>query len=33
MSISELQQMLEEVLYKEDYIKAAQIRDEINSRK
>jgi protein-arginine kinase activator protein McsA len=25
--------MLEEVLYKEDYIKAAQIRDEINSRK
>jgi protein-arginine kinase activator protein McsA len=25
--------MLEEVLEQEDYIKAAQIRDEINSRK
>lgn len=33
MSISELQQMLEEVLDKEDYIRAAQIRDEINARK
>lgn len=33
MSVTELQQMLEEVLDKEDYIKAAQIRDEINSRK
>jgi Uncharacterized conserved protein len=33
MSVEELQIMLEEVLEKEDYIKAAQIRDEINSRK
>ena len=30
---TELQKMLEEVLEQEDYIKAAQIRDEINSRK
>jgi protein-arginine kinase activator protein McsA len=33
LSITELQKMLEEVLEQEDYIKAAQIRDEINSRK
>jgi bifunctional DNase/RNase len=33
MSIAELQTMLHDVLEKEDYIKAAQIRDEINSRK
>jgi bifunctional DNase/RNase len=33
MSIDELQTMLEEVLEQEDYIRAAQIRDEINSRK
>lgn len=33
LSISELQNMLESVLDKEDYIRAAQIRDEINSRK
>lgn len=33
MSVSELQKMLQEVLDKEDYIRAAQIRDEINSRK
>jgi uncharacterized protein len=33
LSIDELQKMLDEVLDKEDYIKAAQIRDEINSRK
>lgn len=33
MSIEELQTMLEEVLEQEDYIRAAQIRDEINSRK
>lgn len=33
LSIADLQKMLEEVLDKEDYIKAAQIRDEINSRK
>lgn len=32
-SVDELQKLLEEVLDKEDYIKAAQIRDEINSRK
>jgi bifunctional DNase/RNase len=32
-NITELQKMLEEVLEQEDYIKAAQIRDEINSRK
>ncbi len=33
MSITELQNMLQEVLDREDYIRAAQIRDEINSRK
>ncbi len=33
LSITELQNMLESVLDKEDYIRAAQIRDEINSRK
>lgn len=33
MNIDELQTMLEEVLEQEDYIRAAQIRDEINSRK
>ena len=33
LNITELQKMLEEVLEQEDYIKAAQIRDEINSRK
>jgi uncharacterized protein len=33
MNLVDLQKMLEEVLDKEDYIKAAQIRDEINSRK
>lgn len=33
LSISELQNMLGDVLDKEDYIRAAQIRDEINSRK
>jgi bifunctional DNase/RNase len=33
MSVTELQSMLQEVLDKEDYIRAAQIRDEINSRK
>ncbi len=33
LSISELQNMLSDVLDKEDYIRAAQIRDEINSRK
>lgn len=33
MSIPELQKMLQDVLEKEDYIRAAQIRDEINSRK
>lgn len=33
LSISELQKLLEEVLEKEDYIRAAQIRDEINRRK
>lgn len=32
-SMDELQKMLEEVLDKEDYIRAAQIRDEINTRK
>ena len=33
LSITELQKMLDDVLEQEDYIKAAQIRDEINSRK
>ena len=33
MSMTELQTLLQEVLDKEDYIRAAQIRDEINSRK
>jgi len=33
LSIEELQNMLEEVLEQEDYIRAAQIRDEINARK
>ncbi len=33
MSVSDLQKMLQDVLDKEDYIRAAQIRDEINSRK
>ncbi|MBK7763378.1 MAG: bifunctional nuclease family protein [Bacteroidetes bacterium] len=33
MSITDLQNMLQDVLDKEDYIRAAQIRDEINSRK
>ncbi len=33
LSISELQNMLGDVLDKEDYIRAAQIRDEINGRK
>lgn len=33
MSIDELQNLLSEVLEKEDYIKAAAIRDEINRRK
>ncbi len=33
LSIDELQNMLEEVLEQEDYIRAAQIRDEINTRK
>jgi len=33
LSIEELQNMLEEVLEQEDYIRAAQIRDEINTRK
>lgn len=33
LSITELQKMLQEVLDQEDYIRAAQIRDEINSRK
>jgi hypothetical protein len=33
MSVTELQTMLQEVLDREDYIRAAQIRDEINSRK
>ncbi len=32
MPLDELKKLLEEVLEKEDYIKAAQIRDEINSR-
>lgn len=32
-STDELQKMLEDVLDKEDYIRAAQIRDEINTRK
>lgn len=32
-TVDELQKLLEEVLDKEDYIKAAQIRDEINGRK
>ncbi|HVZ97171.1 MAG TPA: bifunctional nuclease domain-containing protein [Chitinophagaceae bacterium] len=33
LSISELENLLNEVLEQEDYIKAASIRDEINSRK
>ena len=33
LSVTELQNMLEEVLEQEDYIRAAQIRDEINTRK
>jgi bifunctional DNase/RNase len=33
LSVAELQTMLEEVLEQEDYIRAAQIRDEINTRK
>lgn len=33
LSIEDLQKQLDEVLEQEDYIKAAQIRDEINSRK
>ncbi|MBL7765180.1 MAG: bifunctional nuclease family protein [Chitinophagaceae bacterium] len=33
LSVAELQKMLEDVLDKEDYIRAAQIRDEINNRK
>ena len=33
VSLEELQKMLDEVLEKEDYIKAAAIRDEINRRK
>ncbi len=33
LSISELQTLLEDVLDQEDYIRAAQIRDEINARK
>lgn len=33
MSVTDLQNMLQDVLEKEDYIRAAQIRDEINSRK
>jgi bifunctional DNase/RNase len=33
LSVAELQTMLEEVLDQEDYIRAAQIRDEINTRK
>lgn len=33
MTIPDLQNLLQEVLDKEDYIRAAQIRDEINSRK
>ena len=33
LSLAELQKQLNEVLETEDYIKAAQIRDEINSRK
>lgn len=33
MTIKELENLLKEVLEKEDYIKAAAIRDEINSRK
>lgn len=33
MSIPELENLLNEVLEQEDYIKAASIRDEINSRK
>lgn len=32
LSIPDLQKLLDEVLEKEDYIKAAQIRDEINGR-
>jgi protein-arginine kinase activator protein McsA len=33
MSVDDLQVLLQEVLDSEDYIRAAQIRDEINSRK
>lgn len=33
MSVQDLQKLLEEVLDKEDYIRAAAIRDELNSRK
>ncbi len=33
LSLSELESLLNEVLEHEDYIKAASIRDEINSRK
>ena len=33
LSIPELENLLKEVLEHEDYIKAASIRDEINSRK
>ena len=33
LSVAELETMLEEVLEQEDYIRAAQIRDEINTRK
>jgi len=33
LSVSELENLLNEVLEQEDYIKAASIRDEINSRK
>lgn len=33
LSISELQHLLEEVLDREDYIRAAEIRDELNTRK
>jgi hypothetical protein len=33
LSVADLQKMLEDVLEHEDYIRAAQIRDEINTRK
>jgi protein-arginine kinase activator protein McsA len=33
LSLAELQKQLNDVLESEDYIKAAHIRDEINSRK